>query len=73
MTTLACDELPHRPSTRRLDWYRAFRAIPHMLWRARERRRDRITLLNMSERMLRDVGVSRWQADRAAREIRLWR
>ena len=73
MTTLICEELADDRPTRRPDWRRLVTLLPRLLWRAQQRRRDRMTLLTMSDPMLRDIGISRQQANRTAQEISLWR
>ena len=73
MTTLTCQELTRARPIRRPDWYRIATFLPRLLWRLQQRRRDRIDLLTMSDPMLRDIGISRPQADQAARDINLWR
>ena len=73
MTTLTCYDVSDQRPTRRLTWRGLAKLVPRLLWRMQQRRRDRMTLLTMSERMLRDVGISRLEADQAAREIELWR
>ena len=73
MTTLIFTEPTRERAVRRPDWRRVVALLPRLLWRAQQRRRDRMALLCMSESMLRDIGVSRPEADRAARDISLWR
>ena len=73
MTTLICNDLTQERAIRRPDWRRVVTLLPRLLWRAQQRRRDRTTLLGMSDTMLRDIGISRLEADRAARDINLWR
>lgn len=73
MTTLICNDLTQERAIRRPDWRRVVTLLPRLFWRAQQRRRDRMTLLTMSESMLRDIGVSRPEADKAARDISLWR
>ena len=73
MTTLSCQEVTRDRPIGRPDWHRFATMLPRLLWRLQQRRRDRIDLLTMSDLMLRDIGISRLQADRAARDINLWR
>ena len=73
MATLIYEKLTNDRPTRRPDWHRLATLLPRLLWRAQQRRRDRMTLLTMSDPMLRDIGISRPQADQAAQDISLWR
>ena len=73
MTTLTCDELTTERPRRRIAWRHLLVALPRYLLRAQQRRRDRMALLTMSTEMLRDIGIDRFEAERAAMDITIWR
>lgn len=73
MTTLACEDLTRERPAHRSDWRSLATMLPRLLWRAQQRRRDRMVLMTMSEPMLRDIGITRLEADQAAKDIPLWR